>query len=211
MKKLSDEQRTLYDALTDKQKACVDYKLSNMGASNTVAYRMGLNRHDIHVQHASRLAHGIFSHKNVKAFLNAIEVETVDDMIMGREEILTDLSNIAATTLDDVVDVVHSDDVMMNVASGELYSGLETMTIKRLSDIPEHARKSIKSVKQGRYGIEITLYDAAQARKMIADMQGLNAPVKTELTGANGGPIAMHDMDDTEFLDALVTMGLEND
>lgn len=189
MKQLSDEQQKLYDALTTLQKKCVAAKLGENATSNSVAYCSATGRYNLSATHASRLAFSVFSHPNVKAFLKAMEKETVDEMIMGREELLTDLTDIASTTLEDVVDMIHSSDSLMNVGTGEIYTGMESLTIKRLDEIPEHARKSIKSIKQGKYGIEITLHDSLTARKMIADMQGFNAPTKTELSGPGGGPI----------------------
>ena len=179
---MNEEQLKLYEALTSLQKACVDIKLKNRATSNAVAYRSATGRHELSATHSSRLASGIFNHPNVKAFLKSMEVETIDDLIMSRERILADLSDIAETRLEDVVDMIHADDQMMNVESGEIYTGLQSLTIKRLDEIPEHARKSIKSIKQGRYGIEITLYDAIDARKQLAAMQGYNAPVKQELS-----------------------------
>lgn len=207
----TNEQKELYDKLTSLQKVCVDIKLSNRATSNAGAYCSATGRHDLAANYASRLAHSVFNNPNVKSFLKSLEVETIDDMIMSREEILTDLSNIASTSLEDIVDMIHADDQMMNVESGEIYTGLQSLTIKRLDEIPEHARKSIKGVKQGRYGIEITLYDAVDARKQLAAMQGYNAANKTELTGAGGGPIQITDLSDDDLLAELAMLGLNDD
>ncbi|QGH75013.1 putative small subunit terminase [Vibrio phage Rostov M3] len=181
MNQLSSEQQKLYDALTTLQKKCVVAKLDKNATSNAVAYCSATGRHNLSATHASRLAFSVFSHPNVKAFLKSMEKETIDDMIMGRDELLSELTDIASTTIDDIVQIVHSSDNMMNVETGAIYTGLESITIKRLEEIPEHARKSIKSIKQGRYGLEVTLHDSLTARKMIADMQGFNAPTKTEI------------------------------
>lgn len=208
---MNEEQLKLYEALTSLQKACVDIKIAKPATSNAGAYCSATGRHDLAANYASRLAHSVFNNKNVKAFLKSMEVETIDDAIMSREQILTDLSDIAETRLEDVVDMIHSDDQMMNVESGEIYTGLQSLTIKRLDEIPEHARKSIKSIKQGRYGIEITLYDAIDARKQLAAMQGYNAPAKTELSGPGGGPIAIADMNDTDLIEQLASLGLGDD
>lgn len=179
--KLSDEQLKLYERLTSLQKKCVAAKMDRNATSNSVAYCSATGRYNLSPNHASRLAFSVFNHPNVKAFQKSIEVETIDDMIMGREEMLTDLTDIANTTLEDVIDMIHSSDNMMNVDTGEIYTGIETLTVKRLSEIPENARKAIKSIEQTRYGIKVTLHDSLTARKMLADMQGFNAPVKQEV------------------------------
>lgn len=204
------EQKELYDKLTSLQKSCVDIKIKNNTLSNGDIYR-SVTMRDVPDCNARRLGYSVLNNPNVKAFLRSLEVETIDDMIMSREEILTDLSNIASTSLEDVIDMIHSDDMMMNTETGDLYTGIQSLTIKRLEDIPDHARKSIKSIKQGRYGIEITLYDAVDARKQLAAMQGYNAANKTELTGAGGGPIQITDLSDDDLLAELALLGLDDD
>ena len=186
--KLSDEQLKLYEALTPLQKKCVEIKIKYPTLSDTECYRRAqrsdTTKYDLECDSnylAKRNAFALFNREPVKAFLKSMEVETIDDMIMGREEMLTDLTDIANTKLEDVIDMIHSSDNMMNVDTGEIYTGMETLTVKRLSEIPEHARKSIKSIEQTRYGIKVTLHDSLAARKMIADMQGFNAPVKQEV------------------------------
>lgn len=183
--KLSDEQLKLYEALTPLQKKCAEIKIKYPTLSNAEIYRRAnMTKHDLEhdaKNYAKRYGFNILNHPNVKAFLKSMEVETIDDMIMGREEMLTDLTDIANTKLEDVIDMIHSSDNMMNVDTGEIYTGMETLTVKRLSEIPEHARKAIKSIEQTRYGIKVTLHDSLAARKMLADMQGFNAPVKQEV------------------------------
>lgn len=179
--KLSDEQLKLYEALTSLQKKCVVAKLDKNATSNAVAYCSATGRYNLAPTHASRLAFSVFNNPNVKAFLKSMEVETIDDMIASREEILTDLTNMSNVTIEDVMQAIHGDDNMMNVDTGEIYTGMESITVKRFSDIPEHARKAIKKIKQTRYGIEVELVDPIAARKLLVDMQGFNAPVKQEV------------------------------
>ena len=190
--KLSDEQLKLYEALTPLQKKCVDIKIKNPILSNAEIYIRAkmmnddgsINRDDgsINKNDARRYGFMRLNHPNVKAFLKSIEVETIDDMIASREEILTDLTNMINVTIEDVMQAIHADDYMMNVDTGEIYTGMETITVKRFSDIPEYARKAIKKIKKTRYGIEVELVDPIAARKLIVDMQGFNAPTKQEIT-----------------------------
>lgn len=190
--KLTEEQLKLYEALTPLQKKCVDIKLKNPTLSNAEIYRRARAvKGSIveNINHTDSYAFKVFNREPVKAFLKSMEVETIDDMIMGREEMLADLTDIANAKLEDVIDMIHTDDNMMNVDTGEIYTGMESITVKRLSEIPEHVRKAIKSIEQTRYGIKVTLHDPLAARKMLADMQGFNAPVKQEISGPGGSPI----------------------
>jgi phage terminase small subunit len=182
--KLTTEQLKLYEALTPLQKKCVDIKITNPTLSNAECYRRAnMIKYDNgdNKKYSDRYAFALFNREPVKAFLKSMEVETIDDMIMGREEMLADLTDIANAKLEDVIDLIHTDDNMMNVDTGEIYTGVESITVKRLSEIPEHVRKAIKSIEQTRYGIKVTLHDPLAARKMLADMQGFNAPVKQEV------------------------------
>lgn len=181
-KTLTDEQQTLYDALTKLQRACVDIKISDPLASHAEIYRRA-KRMDKHhnVKHSERYGYNVMSSVAVKAFLKVINVETIDEMLMTRQQVLNDLQDIAETDINDIIDVVHEDDTLMNVDSGEIISGVRVMSMKRMSDIPPAARKAIKKVKQGRYGIEVELYDSVAVRKAINEMQGYNAPVEQKV------------------------------
>jgi len=117
----------------------------------------------------------------IKSFQTKHDDKRINEKVMSREQMMEDLTCIANATLFDVCQIIHADDELMNIESGETYTGLESFTVKKLSDIkPEH-KKLIREMKQGRYGLELKLIDPMTARKMLADMQGMNAPVKTEV------------------------------
>lgn len=181
---LTKEQQELYDALTDLQKRCVDIKVKNPTMSNGECYRVAKN---IDVtdcsafRHSRRYAFHVFSQPAVKAFQRSIEVETLDDMIMSREQILIDSSDIAETTIADVMTLINENDTLMNVDNGEMINAGNTVLVKRMEDIPSHVWKAVKKMKPGKYGIEIELFDTVAARKMVNEMQGYNAPIKQEL------------------------------
>lgn len=208
-KTLTDEQQTLYDALTKLQRACVDIKISDPLASYAEIYRRakGMTDHDVN-GNARRYGFNIMDHANVKAFLKSINVETIDDLIVSRNRVLNDLQDIAEVELKDIVHVVHEDDTLMNVDSGEMISGVKSFTIKRLEDIPDNAWKAIKKMEQNKYGIKVELHDTVAVRKVINEMQGYNAPVKTELTGKDGAPISIREMGDDEFAEELKRIGV---
>lgn len=118
----------------------------------------------------------------IESFKTTLDDTRINEKIMTREQLLEDLTIIANATIFDICQLLHVDDEMINSESGEMYTGVESFTIKRLGDIaPEH-HKLVREIKQGRYGLEVKLIDPMQARKMLAEMQGFNAPVKTEIT-----------------------------
>lgn len=208
MKKFNKDQQALYDKLTNLQKVCVDIKIKHPTMNHADVYRMAKGTPYDRNDRAKRYGFNIMNKPDVEAFLKSMEVETISDLIMGREQVLKDLSDIAETTMADVTTFIDEDDVLMNTTSGELITGRRTFVVKSMEDMPEHALKSIKKMKQGSNGIEIELYDANNARKMIADMQGYNAPTRTELTGANGGPLQTKEMSDEDFAKQLLELGL---
>lgn len=210
-KTLTDEQQTLYDALTVLQRACVDIKITNPLLSNGDIYRKakGITITDGNAwRNAKRYGFTLMDHANVKAFLKSINVETIDDLIVSRNRVLNDLQDIAEVELKDIVNVIHEDDTLMNVDSGEMISGVKSFTIKRMEDIPPNAWKAVKKMEQTKYGIKVELHDTVAVRKVINEMQGYNAPVKTELTGKDGAPISIREMGDDEFAEELKRIGI---
>ncbi|MCK5126812.1 MAG: terminase small subunit [candidate division Zixibacteria bacterium] len=141
----------------------------------------------------------------VRRFIESFNLPAaiINPRIMSRERMLEDLTIIADASIFDICQLIHADDELMNVESGEMFTRMESFTAKRVSDIrPEH-RKLIKEMKMGKYGIEVKLIDPMQARKMLAEMQGLNAPIKTEST-----VVAQVNVSDEELAEKLRLLGL---
>lgn len=202
---LTDEQLSAYDALTKLQRAVALRSLA--GDKPGDAHRNGGGKCNNEEQ---RLALGvqILTNPNVKHFLSTMAVEPSPEIasaVLSRDELLMGLTTIARTTIDDVVSFTERSMVDME-------SGIETFNssvhVKSIDEIPPGARSAIKSVKQTKNGLELTLYDSLQARKQIADMCGYNAPTKTELSGPNGAPIQMQEIPDEEIETKLKALGL---
>ena len=183
-KQLTDEQQALWDKMTVKQRACVQERMKDALAPNSEIYKRAmrtLGDTDFNEEYANRRGWYMMSLPVVEEFLKTFEIETISDMVMGRVKMLMDLTDIAQTNIEDVVDITHSTDQMMDVATGKIYQGVESVTVRKMDDIPPHARKSIKSIEPTRYGLKVTLHDQLHARKLIADLQGYNAPIKQEI------------------------------
>ncbi len=143
----------------------------------------------------------MLSNSKVKAFYDSLINQAASSAILSREEALSILSSNAKITIGDVADFklakVGEDD------NGEpVYQTV--WTIKNSDDIAPHVLRAVKSVSIGRDGPKIELHDQHQAIKQISDMQGWNAPKKTELTGKDGGAIAIDaDVKAPEIVSAL--------
>lgn len=202
---LTDEQLNAYDALTKLQRGVALASLA--GNEPAEAHRIGggkckneSQRYDLGIQ--------ILVNPSVKHFLSTMAVEPSPEIasaVLSRDELLMGLTTIARTTIDDVVSFTERPSVDME-------SGLEVFNssvhVKSIDEIPEGARSAIKSVKQTKNGLEITLYDSLAARKQIADMCGYNAPTKSEISGPGGAPIQTQDVPDEELEAKLKALGL---
>lgn len=202
---LTDEQLEAYDALTKLQRGVALASLA--GNEPAEAHRIGggkckneSQRYDLGIQ--------ILVNPSVKHFLSTMAVEPSPEIasaVLSRDELLMGLTTIARTTIDDVVSFTERPSVDME--SGlEVYNS--SVHVKSIDEIPEGARSAIKSVKQTKNGLEITLYDSLAARKQIADMCGYNAPTKSEISGPGGAPIQTQDVPDEELEAKLKALGL---
>ena len=202
---LTDEQLEAYDALTKLQRGVALASLA--GNEPAEAHRLGggkckneSQRYDLGIQ--------ILVNPSVKHFLSTMAVDPSPEIasaVLSRDEILRDLSDIARTDLRAVVSFTERPLIDMENGMEVLSSAIH---VKSMDEIPEHAWKAIKSVKQTKHGLDLVLYDSVQARRQIAEMCGHNAPTKTELSGPNGAPIQTQDVPDEELEAKLKALGL---
>ena len=103
-KKLTAEQQKLFDVLTPLQKR---FALAIIkGRNQTDAYKTakGKAKGDAMRAAASRM----YANVNVVAFLQAVQVEVVDEAIMTREEALKRLSKMGRTSIADIAEFSNS-------------------------------------------------------------------------------------------------------
>lgn len=202
---LNDEQLIAFETLTKLQRGVALARLA--GNSPADAHRNGGGKCKNEEQ---RIALGvqILSNPNVKHFMSLMAVEPAPEIaaaVLSRDEILIGLTTIARTTIDDVV--TFSERLSVDMENGaEVVNS--SVYVKSIDEIPEGARSAIKSVKQTKHGLEITMYDTLAARKQIADMCGYNAPTKTEISGPDGKPIQVQEIPDEELEAKLKALGL---
>ncbi|CFU87242.1 phage terminase small subunit [Yersinia pseudotuberculosis] len=196
---LTEEQKALFDALTQLQRRFVTALLE--GANQTEAYRRagGKAKGDGERSKASQLV----TNSNVQAFLQSVQHETVNEAIMTYTEALERLTLMGRTTIHDIA-------TFGNYQIGEDEDGQPVFQaswkFKDSKDIkPEHLA-AVAELSTGKDGLKIKLHDPKAAIKQLAEMCGWEAPKKAELTGANGGPIQTSNLTPDEAAEAYRKM-----
>ncbi|WP_072091884.1 terminase small subunit [Trabulsiella odontotermitis] len=200
-KKLTPEQQRLFDALTPLQKKFVTWLLK--GKNQTEAYKKAGGK--AKADAASVSASQILRNLKVKTFLESVkDYEEINEAIMSRDEALKRLTSMGRTSLFDLAD-------FRNSVIGEDENGEPVMqaswSFKDSALITPEAIAAISELTAGPQGIKIKLHDPKVAIKQIGDMQGWEAPKKTEVSGPNGGPIQHEDLTDEQLKDALEELG----
>tara|TARA_R110000782_G_scaffold183374_1_gene273631 strand:- start:203 stop:874 length:672 start_codon:yes stop_codon:yes gene_type:complete len=198
---LTDEQVASFGKLTKLQRGVALAKLSNGDITEAHRNAGGKSNNETH---RYRLASEILKNPDTASFVDSfksLDASNIAAMVLSRDELLLDLTDIARTTLDDVV--TFSERPLIDMENGmEVLSS--TIHIRSIDEISPGARKAIKSVKQTKYGLEVTMYDGLTARKQISEMCGYDAPVKTELSGK----VQTQEILDEDIEQKLKTLGL---
>jgi hypothetical protein len=206
---MNKEQRTVFTNLPQLQQSVALAKMGDPLMTDYDAYVEAKGGEE-NVQNrpaAEATISRMMSSPNLKWLIDSFKTETdndrINEKIITREQMVVDLSIIATATIFDICELLHADEEMMNVDSGEMFTGVESFSVKKISDIkPEH-HKLIREIKMGKYGLEVKLIDPMQARKMLVEIQGMNAPIKTE-TLMN----AQVNVSDEELADKLRLLGI---
>ena len=198
---LTEEQVEAFGKLTKLQQGVALAKLSNGDIVEAHRNAGGKCKNE---KYRSDLALQILSNPRTASFVESfksLDGSRIAAMVLSRDELLLDLTDIARTTLDDVVSF--SERPLIDMENGmEVLSS--TIHIRSIDEISPGARKAIKSVKQTKHGLEVTMYDGLAARKQISEMCGYDAPIKTELSGK----IQTQEIPDEEIEQKLKTLGL---
>ncbi|NHB94346.1 terminase small subunit [Photorhabdus cinerea] len=196
---LTDEQKILFDALTPLQQKFVTHILK--GKNLTDAYRLsgGKAKGESAYTQASRM----MSFDKVKAFLDAMNQEAVSDAVMSRQEALERLSSMGRVSIYDIAE-------FRNCQIGEDDEGKPVFQASwqfkdsALQD-PMYL-SAISELTAGKDGIKLKLHDPKAAIKQLSELMGWEAPKKTEVTGADGGPIQI-DLTDEQLEERLKEFG----
>ncbi|HCM64670.1 MAG TPA: terminase small subunit [Morganella sp. (in: Bacteria)] len=198
---LTDEQKVLFDALTKQQQ---QFALGILKGLNQIdAYKQaGYKAKNENA--ASVSASQIFGNLKLKSFLAAMSASALSDAVMTRQEALERLSAIGRASVSEMVEF------------GEYNMGDDDdgnpiiQAVWRFKDSAlqnPQALSAISELTAGKDGIKLKLHDPKAAIKQIVDMQGWEAPKKTELTGKDGGAIQYADITNDELEERLKELG----
>lgn len=203
--KMTDEQKILFDKMTNKQQACALKRLEDNLAPNGEIYKRATGRHNITNDSARVYGYKILNHPDTVAFLDTFNIEASDESIMSREEMMLRLTKIARHQITDVIQIINPEQQLMDVESGEIYEGQSAWAVRSDADT-----SLITELTKGKDGLKVKTHNAVDAMKQLAAMQGFNAPTKTEISGPGGAPVQTHELSDEEFAEQLATLGLSD-
>uniref|UniRef100_UPI0036D79048 terminase small subunit n=1 Tax=Photorhabdus sp. RM322S TaxID=3342825 RepID=UPI0036D79048 len=197
---LTDEQKILFDALTKLQQKFALGILK--GLNQTDAYRKAGGKAKTN-ESARASASEILTNLNVKTFLDAMNAEAISDAVMSRQEALERLSAMGRVSIHDIAE-------FRNCLIGEDEDGKPVFQASwqfKDSALQDPAALSaISELTTGKDGIKLKLHDPKAAIKQLSELQGWEAPKKTELTGKDGGPIQI-DLTDEQLDERLKEIG----
>lgn len=189
---MTPEQKALFDGLTPLQQKIAIEALK--GKSQIDSYYAGGGKAKS-PQAADVSASQIFSNHKFKTFIESMKMAAISNVIMSRTEMLERLSNLARTNMSDLIE--------WRTALAEDADGQEIeqscWAIKESALLNPAQLASIAEVKAGRDGFTIKQHSPLAAMKQLADLEGYNAPTKTELTGKDGGAIETLDLTDRDL------------
>ena len=187
---MNEEQQALFDALSTLMrkkfalgvvagKSLIQSYLDAGGkATGTAAYT---GASDLHAE------------PSIQAFLKAMNAPLVSAAIMSREEALEKLTAFARTGISELVDFGE-----YNLGEDEDGNPIVQSSWRIKPQTLQDPMKMavISELTAGRDGIKLKTHSPLQAIQQLAKMQGWDAPQKTELTGKDGGPIHVVNLED---------------
>lgn len=199
--KLTDEQKELAKKLTTLQHKFVVNLVSGM-SQDTALKEAGSKAKNDNTLRA--VASRMLTDANTSAFYDSLMLTKLQDSIMQRDEALSILSNNARVSMTDVATYAF-------VKVGDDEDGHPIMqtvwTMKDSADIDPKVISCIKSVTMTKQGPKIELHDQQGAIKQLSTMQGWDSPKKTELSGAEGKPLAINsNVTSPEIVSALSSL-----
>lgn len=204
-KKLTAEQQQLFDALTPLQQ---NFSLAIIkGKNQTDAYKAAKGKAKT-PEAIRNSASQIFTNLGVQAFLKSVQGEVVDEAIMSREEALKRLTALGRTSLFDLAE-------FRNYVASEDEDGEPVMqatwSFKDSALVTPEAMAAIAELTAGPQGLKIKLHDPKAAIKQLAELEGWEAPKKTEMSGPGGGPLQTVTMSKAEYKAARQEMMEDDD
>lgn len=178
-REMTEEQMELFVALTERQKAFAMAMLS--GLTGIRAFRAADPHSTCSDKSASVYASKIKKVPGFVAFMNSVHAGMLSDAIITREEALERLSDIARSSLREVVDVSKAN-----------FGTPEEPDMRVVWDLSQELIEdptlldSIAEIQQGLQGPKIKMYSAVSAIQQIADLCGWKSPTVVDHKSVDG-------------------------
>jgi len=173
---LTEKQKALFDAMTKLQQK---FALGIIkGLNQTDAYKQAGGKAKTE-EAARNSASQIFTNLGVQAFIQEMNKEAITDAVMTKQEALERLSSLGRTSLFDLAE-------FKNSQVGEDENGQPvfqaTWSFKESALIKTDHLAAIAELTTGPQGIKVKLHDPKAAIKQLAELQGWEPPVKSEVS-----------------------------
>jgi phage terminase small subunit len=187
--KMTEEQLKLYKILTPLQRAFVEHL--EHGYAPKVAYKMagGVGGTDASLAACTSRA---MRDANVQAFRMSMKQDDLDAMCMSRAEMTMRLTELARSRITSVAKVKRH--LMGYTDEGEeIY--VERVEVQDFDDVDDAELGAISEIAQKEHGITIKMHNPLQAMKQLAELYGMDAPKRTEVSGPGGTAVKITAVD----------------
>lgn len=184
MFEMNDNQKTLFNALTSLQK---EISLNNISGMNDIdAYKNSKGKAKKEATMRASVSE-ILTNPNVVAFIDSMANHAVNPAIMSRDEMMKELSLVARTNSNDLIEWGYRDVETLNKETGEKEIVPQSYwTLKASDEIkPEHM-SAIEEVSVGKEGLKFKRTSKLAAMKQLAELGGYNAAAKHEHSSPDG-------------------------
>ena len=187
---MNAEQKILFDDLSLlAQKVCVNV-LAGMTQRQAYYEAGGTAKSD---ESADATVSQLLSNPKVVLFMDSMKAEAVSNAVMSRQEALEKLSNLARTDLKDLVEF-GSYELGSDGDGNPIVQAAWRIKDSVLQDPQKMA--AISELTAGKEGIKIKTHSPITAIQQLAKMQGWESAGKLEVTGKDGGPIQVRNLDE---------------
>jgi phage terminase small subunit len=184
------EQKILFDNLTNLQQRVATNVLAGMTQRQAYLSAGGSAKEDAT---ADVCASEILRNPQVVEFMDSMKAEAVSNAVMSRQEALEKLSNLARTDLKDLVEF-GSYELGSDGDGNPIVQAAWRIKDSVLQDPQKMA--AISELTAGKDGIKMKTHSPITAIQQLAKMQGWESAGKLEVTGKDGGPIQVRNLDE---------------
>lgn len=182
--KMTEEQKALFDKLTTLQQQIALNSISGMSDIDSYKNSSGKAK-TIKAMEAS--VSQILGNVKVVAFLDAMKEVAVNNAIMSREEMMTELSILSRVKTSDIINFGYRDVETVDPKTGETKIVNQSYwSMKDMEDLTSEELGAIEEVSVGKDGLKFKKVSRLNAMKQLSELAGYNAAQKYDHTSSDG-------------------------